>query len=152
MHLLDDLPAGVSGGGDFITGMGARDVKVTTPGGGVDVRKERWVATDKTIAYWGEGGVELPPPPPGRVVFSESTVTAMGRLVGMVPEGEVLGLRNRVARLTAELEDVSEALAAQRRENEDLRESTDTRIVYVAPDGTEHASRLALAAHMEARV
>lgn len=143
MHLFPDLPVGVSGGGDFITRSSSRDVKVTVPGGGIDIRKERWVVTDRVIQY-GD-----PPPGPGRIAFCESTVRQMGELIGMVPEAEVHALRARASRLAAEVDDLSEQLAAERRENENLRDGTDLRVVYVAPDGTEHASRVALAAHLE---
>lgn len=141
-HLFADLPVGCSGNGDFITGGGSRTVEVRTPGGGVEVRKERWVVSDRMLQY-GD-----PPPPPGRIALSESTVTEMAGLLDMVPRSEVHRLAAELSRVGRELEDLSDTLARVLRENEDLRIASDTRTVFVAPDGTEHASRVALERHM----
>jgi hypothetical protein len=144
MDVMDGFPIGTTGGGDFLTGLPAREFTVVNRDGNKEARFERVVMTDKTFQF-GD-----PPPPPGRVGFSELSIMKLAMAIGMVPESTLEAVHGMLARMTQERDELSRQLVAVLRENEALREQTDVKVVYVAADGTEFASRMALTEHQYA--
>lgn len=138
MDVMDGFPVGTTGGGDFLTGLPAREFTVVNEHGAQEVRQERVVMTEKMF-QWGD-----PPPQPGRVGFSELTIMRLAMAVGMVPESTLEAVRGLLAKMTEERDQLSTQLAAALREVELLRGQTEPRVVYVTEDGREYGSKPAM--------
>lgn len=119
MRLASDYEPGMSGRLCFITGRARGEVDDVIPGGSTERRPERVVVTDRMIVF-GD-----PPPEPGLIAINESTVWVMGRMVGMVPEGEVVAARSQANRHRATIEEQRETIAALKGENAALRARLD---------------------------
>jgi hypothetical protein len=135
--VADGYPAEAVGGADIITGAALRDL-IDDDGATKVKRPERVIVTDRVFDF--EDPLE------GRVCLSESTVRAMGQLLGLADAMYVERIerdlrRERVARAES---DVRYTQLAQLVDT--LRVARVT--VYVAPDGTEHPGRAALDAYL----
>lgn len=127
MKVAREYPTGTSGGACFLSGVARRP-------------DERVIITDKVLVF-GE------PAPPGLVVICETQVRYMAELLGFVGPDEARLWRAEQRTLRADINDLSASAAMTLRELEAARLS-GPRTIYVAPDGSEHASRVALDLHL----
>lgn len=145
MDLIDSYPLDTSGGGCFLTaGMAQRDMRDVDDQGRAVRRLERVIVTPKTFIY------EDPPPQPGRVCIGEMTAIHMGKLVGLHDRHEYAAVVRESKALRKENDELSGRVAALERDLEAAREDHNyVRVIYVAPDRTEHGSKQALDRYLD---
>lgn len=123
----DGYPAHAIGGSDFLTGAAQRVISDVDGNGNEIRRPERIVVTDREIPE-----TEILD---GVVCLSEQTIRTLGGLVGLADEPHVKELTRRM-RIAVDERDRFEAEAIRLAAQLHAKPAT----VYVAADGTEHAS------------
>lgn len=139
-QVLDSFPAYAAAGSDYFTRADVGEIEQTFAGE-TNVRRERVLVTPAEIDYEGV------------VCLGERTVRHMARLFGMVDGWHAANLITDNERLYNERDQLSTELAAAKSEIAYLRSQMEHRLdeVYVAADGTKHAS-LAAAIEQSERV
>lgn len=106
MNVLDQFPGGAARGGDFISGMSTpRDdyEPVHQDSWGTMYRPERVIVLDVFLE-----DLALPE---GQVCFLESSVQAMGQLIGLVPSTVVVNLQAELIETHARVAELEHQLA-----------------------------------------
>lgn len=139
-QLADTYPADAIGGSDFLTLAAQRKIVDTDVEGEPILRSERVIVTDRF--YTGDEFVT------GRACFSEQTVRALGAELGLVAPPVVRSLQREIATLTHQLDQAEGKNVDLLRAWKAFEDTELVRVIYVGPDGSEHPSRPALAAHL----
>lgn len=135
-----EYPADTFGGGDFLT-LAARREIIDTDVAGADVKRpERIIVCDRF--FTGDEFLQ------GRPCFSEQTVRAMGAAMGLFTPAAVRELEHDRSRLRRELDQEQAKNLDLLRVIQGFEDTELVRTIYVAPDGSEHPSRMALADHV----
>lgn len=132
LYVVDDYPGDAAYGCDYLSRAAKSQIVVETPDG-ERLRDERIIVTSREEDF------------EGRICIGEKTVRYLAHEFGMVDEWRVEIIKTDNLDLRAELVELSTALAAERDKVARMAEleRPDAAPVYVAIDGSRHASERA---------